>query len=424
MLSNSIKSKIEQKFGQKIRYSKDCENLALHISSYVGANISSSTVKRLFGFVKTTSKPNKYTLDIIACYLNMSNWEELMNESTIQTVEFNRNQTSKKKYNSIIYLSIICITICILSIAYNIHLKPDNSSKWSELNHLPEVRNGGNTIRSANKIYYIGGTDAEFVRNNNWVLDLNLKKWQILKEMPTKRSEMGCVYYKNNIYCFGGWLGNKKGATNLAEVYSVKHNKWDTLPRLPKTLISVEAEVYKDKIYIIGGTIGETRNYFFEYNIKTNQYHLLNTFQTKRIHYCVQKTGEKLYIFGGNSFHKGEYTICKNVDEYDFKSHKWTKKSPLPEALMCSDCVTIGSEIHLFGGKNMIGDIKKGLKNSHYIFNVQKNKWSKGAVLPFKICNHQLIHFKNQLILFGGSIDFPNPSKKVWLYFYKKQLLF
>jgi hypothetical protein len=60
MLTESIKKQIEVKYGHAIRYPKDCENLAIHITSEIKSNISASTLKRLFGFVKSESKPMYY----------------------------------------------------------------------------------------------------------------------------------------------------------------------------------------------------------------------------------------------------------------------------------------------------------------------------------------------------------------------------
>lgn len=78
MLSATVKKKIEEKAGITIRYPKDCEVLAMRISRQCGCNVSSSTLKRLFGFVKGTQEPRMYTLDIIANFLDYHCWDELV----------------------------------------------------------------------------------------------------------------------------------------------------------------------------------------------------------------------------------------------------------------------------------------------------------------------------------------------------------
>ena len=79
MLSKLIKDKIHTKYGQTVRYPKDCNALAEHISSACKTKISASTLKRLYGFVKGSSQePRLYTLDLISEYLGYKGWEHLL----------------------------------------------------------------------------------------------------------------------------------------------------------------------------------------------------------------------------------------------------------------------------------------------------------------------------------------------------------
>ena len=80
MISSLIKEKIEVRFGQAIRYSKDCEALAGDISCNTGYTVSGSTIKRLMGFVKGIQEPRLYTLDAIAEYLGYPAFEDLIKE--------------------------------------------------------------------------------------------------------------------------------------------------------------------------------------------------------------------------------------------------------------------------------------------------------------------------------------------------------
>lgn len=77
MLSKIIRERIEKKFGQEIRYSKDCEVLADEISMVTSIKISASTIKRLFGHAK---EPRMYTMDVLAIYLGYKNYDELLLE--------------------------------------------------------------------------------------------------------------------------------------------------------------------------------------------------------------------------------------------------------------------------------------------------------------------------------------------------------
>lgn len=414
MLTESIKNKITEQYGQQIRYSKDCENLAIHISTKVGANISASTIKRLFGFVKSTSKPNKYTLDIIARYLQTTNWEELTISSQTTITTTIKDKTNRKNTNSIIYyllaFSFLCVIIFIINFLHN---QTHFNNSWKTEAELPEVRKNGKALFYRSNLYYLGGSDAEFIRSNNWKYELSKKTWSHLKDMPEARAEMGCVAIHNRIYCFGGWRGEKLGPSDRADVYSIQTNQWDSLPKLPKAMIAVEAIAFNNSIYILGGTLGETINYFYKFDINTRQYTELPLFKKSRIHFYLQRSFSSIYLFGGNSFKKGEYKIHTSVDAYNIVKNQWQTLKPIPEKVMSNHGVLIGSKIHLFGGKSLIGDKKEGISGMHYSYHLKTHQWKKETSLPFKICDYQILLFNNRFCKLGGTMDFPNPSKKI-----------
>ena len=90
MLSKIVKDKIHQRFGHEIRYPKDCEPLALHISQSCKTRVSGSTLRRLYGFVKGIREPRLATLDIIAEYLGFKEWDQLL-------TSFNRSEEAPMK---------------------------------------------------------------------------------------------------------------------------------------------------------------------------------------------------------------------------------------------------------------------------------------------------------------------------------------
>ena len=102
MLSKLVKEKIQQRFGQEIRYPKDCEPLAQHISQVCKTRVSASTLLRLYGFVKGIREPRLYTLDILAEYLGHKGWQELMasfekqSEAPVKILEQLKPQQIKK----------------------------------------------------------------------------------------------------------------------------------------------------------------------------------------------------------------------------------------------------------------------------------------------------------------------------------------
>lgn len=67
-----------------MRYPKDCDMLAADISKVCKCQLSGSTIKRLFGFVKGGGRPRLYTLDMLSTYLGHGKWEDLLASLTGQ----------------------------------------------------------------------------------------------------------------------------------------------------------------------------------------------------------------------------------------------------------------------------------------------------------------------------------------------------
>lgn len=78
MLSKAIKDKVENKYGSAVRYPVECDALAVEISKATGRSISSSTIKRLWGFIEGASAARSYTLDTVAEYCGHSCFDELI----------------------------------------------------------------------------------------------------------------------------------------------------------------------------------------------------------------------------------------------------------------------------------------------------------------------------------------------------------
>lgn len=67
-LSQLLKQ-IEDKYGRRIATSTDFESLSVNIEYVTGEAISSSTLKRLWGYVSLRTSPHLSTLDILARYV-------------------------------------------------------------------------------------------------------------------------------------------------------------------------------------------------------------------------------------------------------------------------------------------------------------------------------------------------------------------
>lgn len=414
MLTESIKKQIQHVYGQEIKYPRDCEGLAACITEKTGNSISSSTLKRLYGFVRTSSNPSQFTLDTIALYIGFSDWDsyEKFNHSEKEVVENTLPIIKDKRTKKHKWLFIPFAFFCI-ALFWFIWSTFNRTKDWKELAPMPEVRSGGRMVLYENSIYYLGGSDAEFMRDNVWKYDFESDKWSVLAPMQTASADFACARVDNFIYCFGGYLGEEEGTTNKVEVYDIENDQWQELPELKKSSISGRAVSHGKDIFILSGSFGETKNTFLKYNTESGSYADLPVFKTQRNHYTMSLIGERIYVIGGMSFHNGEYVWHNNVDVFDFKTGQWEAKAEMPVNKARSTAITVGDEIHIFGGSDKYGNDSNGLSDKYYIYNTKDNSWKENEKLPVKIQSAEGISYNGKLFLFGGSTDFPNPCKNV-----------
>lgn len=107
-----LKKKVEEKFGERIRYSRQCEALSEAIFEATGERLSLVTLKRFFGFTSAQVEPRLSTLDILSKYCGYVSFEiaesdilnselisEFRNVESIESAELDTDSTVIVKYN-------------------------------------------------------------------------------------------------------------------------------------------------------------------------------------------------------------------------------------------------------------------------------------------------------------------------------------
>lgn len=422
MLGEAVKKELEKIYGSEIRYPKDCDALADTISRKTGSTISSSTMKRLLGFIQATSNPSQHTLDTIAVYLGHATWEEFKTSKNIRNGDVvadvpSRPNASSGKRRKAIYASILLL-IAVASFAFfkffYAKIKPAAVLQSQLLASMPEPSEGGKVVSLNDVLYYVGGSNQLFTKQHCWRYQIASNSWQKLAPMPTARAEMATALVDNKIYVFGGWLG--EGTTNVAEVYDIETDTWNTLPPLPVNITCASAVAIERDIYILGGTLGETKTYFFKYNISSATYESLPAFSQSMMYSAMVLSGNVIYALGGQSysFKDFAYTWHNRVYAFDVAKREWLEKSPMPASLNRSSAVLIDDKIHLMGGlKSKFSHDNAGIVDTHFIYDLDDDRWETGPRLPYAVCAHQLFPLDNRILLFGGISNFPHSVDKV-----------
>ena len=71
----SLLEEVEKKYGRRIATTTDFESLSVVIEHQIGELLSSSTLKRLWGYVSLNSTPRVATLDILSRFVGQKNFK-------------------------------------------------------------------------------------------------------------------------------------------------------------------------------------------------------------------------------------------------------------------------------------------------------------------------------------------------------------
>ncbi|MDM8160130.1 hypothetical protein QUH73_09925 [Labilibaculum sp. K2S] len=93
-----LKSEVLKKFGSQLMYTKACRILADEIYDETEYRISTTTIRRIFGFLKTNTTPAKFTLNTLAIYIGYESWEEF---SSLQDDVSETPYKQKKNWNDL-----------------------------------------------------------------------------------------------------------------------------------------------------------------------------------------------------------------------------------------------------------------------------------------------------------------------------------
>ena len=130
------------------------------------------------------------------------------------------------------------------------------SDVWEPGPALPRPIQGPTVVTHDELIYLTGGIsdddDEGQYRNETYVLDPDVGRWESLAPVPTARESSGATVLGNLIYTFGGkYEGGVKAATN--EVYDIGADRWFVEAPMPVSCCWLDACTVGDQIFAMGG---------------------------------------------------------------------------------------------------------------------------------------------------------------------------
>lgn len=114
-----LKDAVITAFGQTLDSPTDYEQLSADIRNKTGELISVSTLKRLFGYLKSGTVPRASTLSILARYVGYAGWSDFCSKCSKE--EYRESQEISKKaayHNPIAHIAIMILCIGVVIIGW------------------------------------------------------------------------------------------------------------------------------------------------------------------------------------------------------------------------------------------------------------------------------------------------------------------
>lgn len=127
-----LREAIEIAVDRKMKTPKDFDFLAGQIFDKLHENVSSTTLKRIWGYLPETSAPRISTLDLLARFVDYENWDSFCRHdeqpSELQPSEGQKARYSKRSFN-IIWTSIALAAVITLLLVFTHSTKPQQNPK-------------------------------------------------------------------------------------------------------------------------------------------------------------------------------------------------------------------------------------------------------------------------------------------------------
>lgn len=181
------------------------------------------------------------------------------------------------------------------------------TSSWSTLVDMPTARGGATAQVIDDKIYVIGGLDANGASLNTVeVFDPLSGSWESSTSLQTPRDNPGSAVIDDLLYVFGGRTRNADGSTAngsliTMEIYDPSSDSWSFGAPMPTGRRTMSVGTLNDRIQVIGGEAqgGVAFDVHEEYNPATGEWRTLPSIPTSRHGAAIATIDDVIYVAGG-----------------------------------------------------------------------------------------------------------------------------
>lgn len=298
------------------------------------------------------------------------------------------------------------------------------NTPWKNVAPLQTVRSHCGAAAIGGKIYVFGGGGPEFKSLQTVeVYDPGEDRWTYGPEMPTLRSGVVAVAWRDQAYVMGGGFRRPDGTFNfltVVEIFDPKTGSWKKGPDLMKRHDAPAAALFKETIYLFGGhhpdaVGGPMTDPAFAFSERLdreqNKWVDIAPLPTPRFSLSVSQKGDRLWAMGGAGFRDGVFHNYDLIEQYDPATNKWISDPSihLPwRAAGVGSCAYQGN-VYIFGGHS--GHI---VQDRAAYFEPLAGEWRFLPPMPNPRVAMATVYLNGMIYLIGGrGADGKTPTNRV-----------
>lgn len=155
-----LREAIELAVDRKMKTPKDFDFLAGQIFAKLHENVSSTTLKRIWGYLPETSTPRISTLDLLAQFVDYEDWESFCRQdeqpSEPQPSEVQKPRNYRRRV-AIIWTSIILVAVAVLTLLLVLSPSPKAEQNSKDSKYIISIGDYFNTAEDYLRLFGITG---------------------------------------------------------------------------------------------------------------------------------------------------------------------------------------------------------------------------------------------------------------------------
>ena len=290
------------------------------------------------------------------------------------------------------------------------------AKKWEVVSELPTRRSAFSTAVVDGKIYLIGGLLFEhekgtFGLSTVEVYDPKNNSWQRLADMPTPRLQAGAAVVDGKIYVVGGYsvIDRHMKILKVVEVYDPQTDTWVRKQDMSIPRRQFGIGVVAGKIYAIGG-----ENFFdFEKPQRLDQMEVYDPVSdtwvkradlpTRRDEVKVAVVRDTIYVIGGFGWPPvGLGAVLTTIEAYQPKTNCWREKSDMPNSKTDFSTVVVDDKIYLIGGYSIALERFDGYLKTVEVYDPETERWDESLPMPTKNSPFGAAAVNDKIYIFGS----------------------